>query len=142
MDSAPGGQTSTTLLGRLRHEPADQAAWGQFVERYGPLVYAWCRQWRLQEADAEDVTQAVLVRLSARMRTFTYDPAKSFRAYLMTLARYAWCDFLETSKQPAMRFAYRIGEAITLTSCSLLWAGSRLSEARFWIACAWPYITT
>ena len=97
-DSTPS--TSTTLLGRLRQDPADQAAWAEFVRRYGPQVYRWCRTWRLQEADAEDVTQAVLVRLSARMRTFTHDPARSFRAYLMTLARYAWCDFLETSKQP------------------------------------------
>jgi DNA-directed RNA polymerase specialized sigma24 family protein len=42
----------------------------------------------------------VLVRLSARMRTFSHDPARSFRAYLRTLARYAWCDFLEARKQP------------------------------------------
>src|SRR5262245_32363600 len=91
--------TSTTLLGRLRQEPADQEAWAEFVRRYGPQVYRWCRRWRLQEADAEDVTQAVLLRLSARMRTFIRDPAKSFRAYLRTLARYAWCDFLETSRQ-------------------------------------------
>jgi RNA polymerase sigma-70 factor (ECF subfamily) len=92
--------TSTTLLARLRHEPANQEAWAEFVRRYGPQVHRWCRRWRLQEADAEDVTQAVLVRLSTRMRTFTYDPTRSFRAYLRTLARYAWCDFLETSKLP------------------------------------------
>src|SRR5262245_8326458 len=98
-DSTPS--TSTTLLGRLRQEPADQEAWAEFVRRYGPQVYQWCRRWRLQEADAEDVTQAVLVRLSTRMRTFNRDPAKSFRAYLITLTRYAWFDFLETRKQPA-----------------------------------------
>jgi RNA polymerase sigma-70 factor (ECF subfamily) len=92
--------TSTTLLGRLRQDPADQAAWAEFVRRYGPQVYRWCRHWQLQEADAEDVTQAVLVRLTERMRTFTYDPARSFRAYLRAVARYAWCDFLESRKQP------------------------------------------
>jgi RNA polymerase sigma-70 factor (ECF subfamily) len=97
-DSAPS--TSTALLRRLRQDPADQAAWVEFVRRYGPEVYRWCRHWRLQAADAEDVTQAVLVRLSARMRTFAHDPARSFRAYVRTLARYAWCDFLEASKQP------------------------------------------
>src|SRR5262245_38521038 len=97
-DSTP--PTSTTLLGRLRQEPADQAAWVEFVRRYGPHIYRWCRHWRLQEADAEDVTQAVLVRLTERMRTFTYDPARSFRAYLRAVARYAWCDFLEARKQP------------------------------------------
>jgi RNA polymerase sigma factor (sigma-70 family) len=92
--------TSTTLLGRLRQDPADQAAWAEFVRRYGPLVYGWCRRWQLQEADAQDVTQDVLVKLAAKMRTFSYDPARSFRAYLRTLARYAWCDFLEGRKQP------------------------------------------
>ncbi len=98
----PGPPTSTTLLRRLRQEPADQAAWAEFVRRYGPQVYRWCRHWRLQDADAEDVTQAVLARLSARMRTFTRDPARSFRGYLLTVARYAWCDFLEARQQPGV----------------------------------------
>jgi RNA polymerase sigma-70 factor (ECF subfamily) len=100
MSSSSAEQTSTTLLRRLRQTPADQAAWGEFVRRYGPQVYGWCCRWRLQEADAQDVTQAVLVRLAEKMRTFAYDPARSFRAYLKTLARYAWCDFLEAGKRP------------------------------------------
>jgi RNA polymerase sigma-70 factor (ECF subfamily) len=100
MTSPSGEATSTTLLGRLRSNPSDQAAWGEFVRRYGPLIYRWCRHWHLQEADAQDVTQAVLVKLAGKMRTFTYDPARSFRAYLKTLARYAWCDFLQDSRRP------------------------------------------
>jgi RNA polymerase sigma-70 factor (ECF subfamily) len=100
MSSSSDARTSTTLLERLRQQPADQAAWAEFVRRYGPQVYGWCRRWHLQEADAQDVTQAVLARLAAKMRSFAYDPAKSFRAYLKTLARYAWCDFLEASQQP------------------------------------------
>jgi RNA polymerase sigma factor (sigma-70 family) len=97
-NSAPA--TSITLLDRLRQEPADQAAWAEFVRRYGPHLYRWCRRWGLQEADAQDVTQAVLARLAAKMNSFRYDPAGSFRAYLKTLARYAWCDFLEGRRQP------------------------------------------
>jgi RNA polymerase sigma-70 factor (ECF subfamily) len=100
MDPLSNLRTSATLIARLCRPQIDQEAWAEFVRRYGPQVYRWCRHWRLQEADAEDVTQAVLVRLSARMRTFTYDPSKSFRAYLRTVVRYAWCDFLETSKLP------------------------------------------
>jgi RNA polymerase sigma-70 factor (ECF subfamily) len=100
MSSSSALRTSTTLLERLRQTPAAQAAWGEFVRRYGPLVYGWCRRWRLQEADAEDVSQAVLVKLSEKMRTFCYDPARSFRAYLKTLARYAWCDLLESRRRP------------------------------------------
>jgi RNA polymerase sigma-70 factor (ECF subfamily) len=92
--------TSASLLARLRESRTDQAAWAEFVRRYGPLVYRWCRHWRLQESDAQDVTQAVLVKLAGKMREFSYDPARSFRAYLKTLARYAWCDFLEACRKP------------------------------------------
>jgi RNA polymerase sigma-70 factor (ECF subfamily) len=105
-------RTSTTLLERLRQTPADQAAWGEFVRRYGPLVYGWGRRWRLQEADAEDVSQAVLVKLSEKMRTFCYDPARSFRAYLKTLARYAWCDLLESRQRPGDGGALKLLETV------------------------------
>jgi RNA polymerase sigma factor (sigma-70 family) len=91
--------TSPTLLARLREPDTDQPAWAEFVRHYGRLVYGWCRHWRLPESDAEEVTQAVLVKLAEKMRAFTYDPSKSFRAYLKTLARYAWCDFLEARKR-------------------------------------------
>jgi RNA polymerase sigma-70 factor (ECF subfamily) len=81
------------LLARLRQVPADQAAWVQFTERYGRKIYAWCRQWNLSEADAEDVTQNVLLKLTEKMQTFVYDPTKSFRAWLKTITRHAWSDY-------------------------------------------------
>src|SRR5437899_6570468 len=93
MDAASLSLTSPTLLGRLRHAPTDQEAWSEFVDRYGPKIYAWCRQWGLQEADAEDVTQAVLLRLAERMRDFAYDVGKSFRGWLRTLTHHALSDF-------------------------------------------------
>ena len=93
MEAGSGSQTSATLLARLRQVPADQAAWRQFTECYGRKIYAWCRQWNLQEADAEDVTQNVLIKLAEKMRTFVYDPDKSFRAWLKTVARNAWSDY-------------------------------------------------
>jgi len=93
-------RTNASLLRRVRGDGADQAAWSEFVERYGQQVYEWCRKWHLQEADAQDVTQTVLAKLAVKMRTFAYDPARSFRAYLKTLTHYAWCDFLEGSKRP------------------------------------------
>jgi RNA polymerase sigma factor (sigma-70 family) len=86
-------QTSATLLARLRQAPTDQAAWAQFTDRYGRKIYAWCRQWNLQEADAEDVTQTVLLKLAEKMRTFDYDRERSFRAWLKTVTRHAWSDF-------------------------------------------------
>ena len=89
---AVDSKTSATLLARLRQVPADQAAWVQFTERYGRKIYAWCRLWNLQGADAEDLTQDVLLKLAEKMQTFVYDPAKSFRGWLKTVARHAWSD--------------------------------------------------
>jgi RNA polymerase sigma-70 factor (ECF subfamily) len=99
MDSADEPRTSATLLGRLREVPADQAAWSEFVDRYGPAIYGWCRYWRLQEADAQDVTQEVLAQLARKMRAFSYDASGSFRGWLKTLAHHAWQDFLTSRKR-------------------------------------------
>ena len=92
--------TSPTLLGRLAHVPADQAAWGAFAERYGRKIYGWCRHWQLQEADAEDVTQQVLLKLAQKMRSFSYDSSRSFRAWLKTVAHHAWQDWLDSRRRP------------------------------------------
>jgi RNA polymerase sigma-70 factor (ECF subfamily) len=100
MAGDPNVPTSPTLLGRLGRVPADQAAWGEFAERYGRKIYGWCRHWQLQEADAEDVTQQVLLKLAHTMRTFRYDPSKSFRAWLKTVTHHAWRDFVEGRGRP------------------------------------------
>jgi len=97
-DSTPPA-TSPTLLGRLRQDPTDQAAWGDFVNRYGRTIYRWGRTWGLQEADAEDMTQAVLLKLARQMSGFEYDPSGSFRGWLKTVAYRAWCDFLDARKR-------------------------------------------
>jgi RNA polymerase sigma-70 factor (ECF subfamily) len=92
--------TSPTLLGRLSRLPTDQAAWSEFNERYGRKIYGWCRHWHLQQADAEEVTQEVLLKLIQKLRSFRYDPARSFRAWLKTVAHHAWRDFLDSHSRP------------------------------------------
>ena len=82
------------------HDVFLQTYAGCFVKRYGPRIYGWCRRWNLQEADADDVTQLVLATLAQKMGSFAYDPARSFRAWLKTIAHHAWSDFL-ASKQRA-----------------------------------------
>jgi RNA polymerase sigma factor (sigma-70 family) len=101
VESSFADRTSASLLVRLRQESVDEAAWSEFERRYGRQIYQWCRKRKLQEADAQDVTQTVLVKLAQKMRTFRYDPAQSFRSYLKTLTHYAWCDFLESRKRTA-----------------------------------------
>ena len=87
--------TSSTLLARLRHDPLNDAAWDEFVEQYGRHIYRWCRQWKLQDADAEDVTQEILLKLARKLRDFAYDPTSSFRGWLKTVAHHAWRDFVD-----------------------------------------------
>src|SRR5260221_7790343 len=91
--------TRITLLTRLGQDPSDQAGWEEFVERYGRHIYRWCRQWKLQDADAEDVTQNILVKLSRNLRAFAYDPSRSFRGGLKTVAHHAWRDFEDSRRR-------------------------------------------
>lgn len=94
MAGETGNTTRISLLARLRADPNDQAAWAAFVDRYGPQIYAWCRHYRLQEADAQDVTQNVLIKLARALPQFVYDPDRSFRGWLRTLTQNAWADFI------------------------------------------------
>jgi RNA polymerase sigma-70 factor (ECF subfamily) len=86
--------TSATLLCRLRDQPADPAAWQEFVRRYRPRIVSFCLGCQLQPADAEDIAQAVLLRLVARLPEFQYDPSRSFRAWLTTVTRRVLCDYV------------------------------------------------
>src|SRR4051794_31108717 len=99
MEQPSHALTSASLLGRLGGNPSDGVAWGEFVARYGRKIYLWCRHWGLQEADAQDVTQNVLLKVARQMQTFRYDPGKSFRGWLKTIAHAAWCDWLDDRRR-------------------------------------------
>jgi RNA polymerase sigma-70 factor (ECF subfamily) len=76
-------RTSVTLLGRLKQCPHDEAAWTLFVKRYGPVILGWARKWKLQKADAEEVTQNVLLKLMTELKQFEYNPDRGrFRGFL------------------------------------------------------------
>jgi RNA polymerase sigma-70 factor (ECF subfamily) len=99
--TARDDSTSTTLLGRLALAPPDQAAWREFVARYGPRIFQWCRRWGLQEADVLDVSQAVLAKLAVQIRRFEYDRSRSFRAWLHAVVRGAVRDAM-AARGPAV----------------------------------------
>jgi RNA polymerase sigma factor (sigma-70 family) len=86
--------TRVTLLHRLNQNPGDQLSWAEFVRVYGPAIRGWLLHWGLQEADSQDVAQNVLLRLTAKLPQFKYDPTKSFRGWLKTLTHHAWHDFV------------------------------------------------
>jgi RNA polymerase sigma-70 factor (ECF subfamily) len=75
------------LLLRLR-EPHDVEAWQTFVDIYGPLIYRWCRGRDLQDADAAEVTQEVLLQVCRSIHKFEYRPEHGrFRDWLGTVTQ-------------------------------------------------------
>jgi RNA polymerase sigma factor (sigma-70 family) len=92
MSAHDESKTSATLIGRVAVVPADDAAWHQFAQRYGPKILRWCFARGLQDADAEDICQSVLTTLTVRLRSFEYDPSRSFRGFLRKVANDALSD--------------------------------------------------
>lgn len=101
MNHPASSATSTTLLVRLQQFPSDQEAWAEFVRRYGRRIEGWCGQWGLQNADAQDVTQIVLLKLLRAIQTFRYNPEQKFRAWLKTVTHHAWQDLVRSRRQIA-----------------------------------------
>jgi RNA polymerase sigma-70 factor (ECF subfamily) len=117
------------LLTQLRQDPSDQAGWDEFVERYGRHIYRWCRQWKLQDADAEDVTQNILVKLTQKLRGFVYDPSRSFRGWLKTVAHHTWRDFEDGRRQAQPAAGDDQGQELLLTLEAREDLARRLEEA-------------
>ena len=73
-------------MARLR-KGSDDGAWRLFVDLYTPLVFRFCHQRGLQDADADEVTQAVMARVFKAIGRFTYDPQRGrFRNWLGLIA--------------------------------------------------------
>jgi RNA polymerase sigma factor (sigma-70 family) len=88
-------RTRASLLARLG-DPGDRAAWQQFVELYGGLVYGFARQRGLQDADAADLTQEVFLAVARAVGRWHYDPRRgSFRGWLYGITRNKIARFLQ-----------------------------------------------
>jgi RNA polymerase sigma-70 factor (ECF subfamily) len=94
--------TRASLLARLG-DPEDRAAWQQFVELYGRLIYGFVRQRGLQDADAADLTQEVLIAVSQAMPRWRYDPKQgTFRGWLFGITRHKLARFLKRRQSQAV----------------------------------------
>src|SRR5262245_58913611 len=78
--------TSSSLLDRVK---ADEAgAWDRLVVLYAPLLYHWCRRWKLQDEDLADVFQEVFKTLVVHLAEFRRDrEGATFRGWLFTITR-------------------------------------------------------
>ena len=91
-------ETRPSLIARLK-DPADQEAWETFVEIYQPVVYRVGIQKGLQPADADDVTQKVLVSISKAVENWKPDPKRAkFRTWLNRVATNAAINALTRGK--------------------------------------------
>jgi hypothetical protein len=81
LNSDDSTRTSPTLLRRTA-DWRDHDAWQVFVARYDPLIQSWCRECRLDNDIAGDVSQLFWIELADKMRSFRYDPSRRFRGWL------------------------------------------------------------
>jgi RNA polymerase sigma-70 factor (ECF subfamily) len=79
------------LIERLR-DPSAQNAWERFVRLYTPLLLHWSRRVGLQEQDAADLVQDVLIILVQKLPEFHYQPGRSFRGWMRTVLMNRWRD--------------------------------------------------
>ena len=63
---------SADLVAQARD--GDRHAWDTLVERYAPLIWSICRRYQLDRTDAEDICQAVWLRLVEQLDNLR-DPA-------------------------------------------------------------------
>ena len=97
-DSPTG--TSSSLLDRVK---ADEAgAWDRLVTLYAPLLYHWCRRWKLQDDDLADVFQEVFKTLVVHIGGFRRQrESDTFRGWLWTITRNKVLDHLRRRSQEA-----------------------------------------
>jgi RNA polymerase sigma-70 factor (ECF subfamily) len=95
----PGGETSLSLLQRLRDKDGD--AWQRFVHLYGPLVYSWCRRFGVTGEEAADVVQETWTSVASALERFRRDATGgTFRGWLWSITRHKLCDRARTRKGP------------------------------------------
>ena len=73
---SPNARTSLTLLDRLRDD--DPQAWSLMVRLYTPLLLYWGRRLGLQDEDAADLVQDVLIVLVRKLPEFQYEAGRSW----------------------------------------------------------------
>ena len=90
--------TRASLLVQIR-DGANTAAWHEFVQLYGPIVYGFARKRGLQDADAADLMQDVLRSVNNSIGRLEYDRRRgTFRGWLFTITRNKVLNFLSARR--------------------------------------------
>lgn len=79
--------TRDSLLVSIR-DVENREAWGEFVAIYEPTIYRLLRTAGLQDADANDLTQEILIKVNQQVQRWTEAHRQgSFRGWLKSVAR-------------------------------------------------------
>lgn len=79
-------ETDPSLLIRLK-DASDQFAWAEFVALYRPAILGFARRRGLQNSDAEDLAQCVLLAVAQSVGHWCPDEGRArFRTWLHTVA--------------------------------------------------------
>lgn len=94
-------ETRHSLIHRL-HNRADASAWSEFCTIYEPVIYRCAQRLGLQDADAREVSQEVLLTVSRKVEFFDTQANGKFRGWLAKLARNATIDLLRKRREQPM----------------------------------------
>lgn len=83
--------TRPSLLVRLR-DARDEEAWAEFTAVYEPVIYRMTKRRGMQDADAREVVQEVLMSVASAIDRFDTDATGSFRGWLSRITRNATID--------------------------------------------------
>ncbi len=93
--------TPDTAALLLAVEQGDKSAWDEIVRRYGGIVSATVRSFRLQDADTHDAIQMTWLRLMTNAHR-VQDPER-LSGWLVTTARHECLSILRQSKRTVHR---------------------------------------
>ena len=103
MKRKDGGTTSPLLLKRVA-DWADHRAWCDFFKTYDPLIRSWCRGYGLDDGVLEDLCQQIWIELADRMRTYQYDPGRTFRGWLRQFCHSRAVDLIRKRRAESAHF--------------------------------------
>ncbi len=90
--------TQVSLIAQLQ-DASNAAAWESFALIYRPVVYRLARARGLQHADADDLSQQVMMSVARAIPQWQHDPQARFRHWLARIARNAIVNALTRGRQ-------------------------------------------
>ena len=91
-------ETSVSLLGRVRD--GGNASWNRLASVYTPLLRSWMKKYGVQDADADDLVQEVLMTVARELPSFEHSGRTgAFRRWLKTILIHRLQNFWRSQKR-------------------------------------------